>query len=199
MPILSAEEINELVYDAYGSNARDCKAFFDRPGGQEDFPPCYLHQLDNQGRAGVPQALKITENTPHDSQGGSFDYQEAKFKYNMQILRKIVQFMKARNNKEHKQRYKDYYDQIISEMTGKKKQTSMYQIRRQMAETQSQDDLNEKIKAAKSSIGDHNDGAERKSKVANERKSDLAMSHQGSSARSPVHRNKQKHGSSVRS
>ena len=117
--------------------------------------------IDKEGRAGGPSAVKIVETSTHE--GGSFDYQEAKFKYNMQILRKIVHFMKARNNKEHKQRYKDYYDQIVSEMTGKKKQTSMYQIRRQMSETQDQDDLNEKLKTTKSVSGDPND--EQKSSV----------------------------------
>ena len=40
MPILTPQELNELVLEAYGSNAKECKQFFDRPGGQEEFPPC---------------------------------------------------------------------------------------------------------------------------------------------------------------
>ena len=182
MPILSDQEINELVYEAYGSRACDSKQFFDRPGASgDDIPPFTIYGIPSNGKAGGPQPVRINETpTAYDSQG-HFDYQEAKFKYNMQILRKIVQFMKARNNKEHKQRYKDYYDQIVSEMTGKKKQTSMYQIRRQMAETQNQEDINDKLKASKNTSVEPNEEQKSIKENNNERRSELAITPLGSS------------------
>lgn len=66
-----------------------------------------------------------------------------------------------------------------------------------MAETQSQDDLNEKLKAAKG--GEPNEEHERKSVQVHERRSDVAMTPHGtgSSAGSPIRRNKTKGASSV--
>ena len=64
----------------------------------------------------------------------TFDFKDQVFKQNEDKLNQIIRMLKKRNTKENIQKYKDEYYDILSKVTGKKKQVSMYEILRQLKE-----------------------------------------------------------------
>lgn len=60
------------------------------------------------------------------------DFAEQRYLHTRIELEKLIAYMKQRDTKFNIKQMRDDYDQILSLMTGKKKQVSLYEIKKQM-------------------------------------------------------------------
>ena len=67
------------------------------------------------------------------------DFAEQRYLHTRIELEKLIAYMKQRDTKFNIKQMRDDYDQILSLMTGKKKQVSLYEIKKQMENEENQE------------------------------------------------------------